>query len=242
MDFSLNGGVLIIGSLLWDTNEQRINWRNTCLKVNELIPIPSPIRYGRISKERYCTFSMVFSNECNAPKLKGTGMFLPFINNPINLEKIKTHSEELIKSEQKKTTLKDDSNNWNWGTLTICINPEILKKTSEKYEQAKSFLTYWSAKYANEFNPEHYKVGNELPILNKQGVLQFDWTDELNDYDFIIATATKPNVENYPTSKNIAERMIINEYKEYFNENLNCGISTFQDKEIKKILEPNVNA
>lgn len=241
MDISLNGGVLIIGSLLWDTNEQRVNWRNNFLQVEKQILTPAPIRYGRVSTERKCTFSMVFSNECNDANLQGAGIFVPFIDNPINLEKIKIHSQELIKSEQKKTTLDNDRNNWSWGTLTICINPEILKEISEKHNQVKLLLSYWSKQYSEGFNPDDYKVGQELPVLNKQGILKFNWPEKLNAYDFIIATATKPKRELYPTPKNIAERMIVNEYSEYFNKNVDLGISTFQDKEIVEYLNNNVN-
>lgn len=237
MDFSLTGGVLIIGSLIWDTDKQRVDWRNNFLQVKKQIPVVAPIRYGRISKDRKCTFSMVFSNDCNETLFKGAGIFVPFKDNPINLEKIKTHSQELIKSERKLAKLENNNNNWGWGALTICLNPEILNGNSKKSEHAKLLLYYWNEKYSNGFNPEEYKVGNEFPILSKQGVLKFNWTEELNEYDFIIATATKPNIEIYPTAKIIAERMITNEYTEYFNKNLAFGISTFQDKEIASHLK-----
>ena len=105
MDFSLNGGVLIVGSLLWDIDKQRISWRNGCLKIQTKIAVPAPIRYGRISN-RKCTYTMVLSNECNEPALQGEGMFVPFSNNPINLDKIKIQSQELIKAERKKIHLK----------------------------------------------------------------------------------------------------------------------------------------
>ena len=117
--------------------------------------------------------------------------------------------------------------------MAICINPAILIETSEKYNQAKSLLSYWGAKYSTGFNPNHYKVGEELPILNKQGVLKFNWTEKLNDYDFIIATATKPEIDRYPTSKNIADRMIV---KIKFYNIIFFVIFSLENKEIEKCL------
>ena len=238
MDISLNGGVLIIGSLLWDTDEQRKNWRDNSLAVDQQILVPAPIRYGRVSTERSCTFSMVFSNDCNQESKIGQAIFVPFTDNPIDFNKIEVHTKELIKSERKKTTLDNDRFNWGLGTLTISVNPKILIETSEKFNQAKLLLLYWSKKYSNGFNPDHYKIGEELPVLDKQGLLNFNWTDKLNDFDFIVATATKTERDHYPTPQNIADRIIVNEYPDYFRNNVEFGISTFQDKEILNALTP----
>ena len=231
-DISLLGGVLIIGSLLWDKEQQRENWRNNFLLVNEGISVPAPIRYGRVSTERNCTFSMVFSDECNTVDCLGKAVFVPFNNNPINFEGLDLQTTELIKSERKLNSLDSDKFNWAWGTLTLSINPETLKGTSEKGIQAKLLLAYWARKYSGGFKPEQYKVGNEQPVVNKQGLIKFNWPEDLNEYDFIIATATKPERVSYPTPKNIADRMIANEYSEYFYRNLEYRISTFQDAEI----------
>lgn len=239
MDFLLNGGVLMIGSLIWDSDDLRTNWRNNNLQTDRLIVVPAPIRYGRISKERNCTFTMVFSNECNQPEMHGDGIFVPFKDNPINLSNLKIQSQDLIKAERKKPKLDSERFNWNWGALTISVNPKILIETSEKNNQAISLLKFWSKNYNSEFNPEQYKVGQELPILNSQGILKFNWPDELNDFDFIIATATQPAHEFYPTSQNIADRMLASRYDEYFIKNREFGISTFQDEEIGQVLAEN---
>lgn len=237
LDISLNGGVLIIGSLLWDTNQQRIDWRNNLLQVDQRIIVPAPIRYGRISTGRKCTFSMVFSNDCNNNNQLGTAAFVPFKKNPTNLQMLEKQTKELIKSERKRKKLDSEKFNWSWGTLAISVNPKILKKNSEKYYQAKALLTYWKEKYSNDFNNKHYKVGKEFPVLNKLGVLNFKWTKNLKDYDFIITTATMADREYYPNSKNIAERILVNEYEEYFLKNVEFDITTFQDKEILKFLK-----
>lgn len=236
MDISLKGGVLIIGSLLWDSGHQRTNWRNNFLQVNKQIPIPAPIRYGRVSKTRNYTFTMVYSNDCNQNSQQGKGIFIPFITNPINFANLELQTQELIKSERKKTTLNSERFHWDWGALTIAVNPEILIQGSEKYNQAQLLLSYWGQKYSDEFKPEDYRVGHELPVLDNRGVLKFKWTEKLNEYDFVITTATKPEQEHYPTSKNIADKIIESKHSEYFKRNIELGISTFQDKDIIKLL------
>jgi hypothetical protein len=225
-DISLNGGVLIIGSLLWDP--QREDWRNKYLKIEDKINVPAPVRYGRVSQTRNCTFTMLFSNECNHSKEKmGKAFFVPFKENPINFSQLKIQTTELIKAERNKSNI-EDRLYWDWGALAIAVNP--------KNSKVDKLLQSWSKCYGNGFNPDKYKVGTETPVLDKNGILSFTWTNELENYDFLIATATKPNVERYPTAENVADRIIVNEYSEYFDKNTALGITTFQDNEITEII------
>ena len=43
MEISLNGGIIIIGSLYWDDNVQRVNWRNESLDLENQILVKVPI-------------------------------------------------------------------------------------------------------------------------------------------------------------------------------------------------------
>ncbi|MDY0090660.1 MAG: hypothetical protein RBR78_09875 [Flavobacteriaceae bacterium] len=232
-DISLKGGVLIIGSLLWEQDKIRKNWRNNFLEEENKIKTKAPIRYGRISGGRNCTFTMVFSEECNSEDMLGTAFFVPFRDNPVSLEALRKQSLELIKSECKKDKSVFEIFNWSWGTLALAINPDLLDKDPKKHKQLSEF---WKKQCGEGLNPKQYKVGNEKPAVDEQGILSFNWTDELKDFDFLIATATKPEKE-YPISKKIADRIIVNEYSEYFIENVKAGISTFQDKEIQSFIE-----
>ncbi len=238
MNISLNGGVLIIGSLLWDQKPHRVDWRSNYLQINNKISVKAPIRYGRVSQTRNCTFTMVFSDECNAIDLQGEAAFLPFSNNPINLEKLDHQSIGLIKAEYSNAEKHALSKfYWDWGTLALCVNPEILEDTSEKNASAKLLQNYWADRYDTKFDPNCYKLGKENLIINNQGILKYIWPSQLNNYDFIISTLTKPTKGYYPTARNIADRMIINEYNEYFTKNVVYGIRTFQDEEIKSFLK-----
>ena len=75
-DIALNGGVLIIGSLYWDKEKIRIDWRDTHLDFTNARHISAPIRYGRVSSDRNCTFTMVFSSECKQEEKLGQAWFV----------------------------------------------------------------------------------------------------------------------------------------------------------------------
>ena len=91
MNWNLKGGVIIIGSLLWQDylnqkdDNVRLTWRNSYLDIENKIPVRVPIRYGRKSNSGIMT--MVFSNRM--AKRNGFGYVVPF-NKPIN------NSDELL--------------------------------------------------------------------------------------------------------------------------------------------------
>lgn len=232
-DISLKGGVLIIGSLYWDQDEFRMNWRNNDLDMaSEKRNIPAPIRYGRVSSSRSCTFTMVFSKACDNDKMMGQAIFIPFRTNPINLEQLGRQAINLKKAEQPKNKI-DEHYNWKWGCVGILINPNI-QDNPDKNQQADLLISHWKNSYSN-FNPNSYRIRDEGDIIDENGVFQFSWPDALNDFDFMIATATIPEF-SYPLVSNIADRMNVNGYSEYFKTNLEKGITTFQDEEISSLL------
>src|SRR5262245_52210829 len=61
---SLTAGVLIIGSLLWDSEKGRRAWRDARLIVPLAQTVTAPIRYGRRSGTRGNSYTMVFSRLC----------------------------------------------------------------------------------------------------------------------------------------------------------------------------------
>lgn len=231
----LKGGVLAIGSLLWDDSELRIRWRNEHLNIDEIKDVKITIRYGRISEKRNSIYTMTFSTECSLDEKIGNGKFIPFKNNPLDFSQLNIQCIELIKAEKKKEW-EFNRYNWKWGTVAIMFNPKILVENNPKYNSGKSFLKEWKNKIGNGFNQNHYKVGNENPILDVNALLNFQWPNELDDYDFFIATSNKPELEKYPTSKEIAEKIIKNK-NDYFSNNVKYNINTFQDKLIEENLK-----
>lgn len=53
----MKGGVIIIGSLHWDTCNDR-TWRKNSIDINQGCPVYLPIRYGRKSRSRKYTYTM----------------------------------------------------------------------------------------------------------------------------------------------------------------------------------------
>ena len=236
-DISLNGGILIIGSLFWDNSEIRANWRTQYLvPIENAIDIPVPIRYGRISKTRNCTYSMVFSYECLVESKIGNAKFAAFKNNPINLDSLWIQCHELIKAECNKEQISFCVHNWKWGALGICVNTASL---DEKKDDINILIDNWKNKYGKSkpLKPKHFEVKDEGLIFNDTGILTIQWPNKLDDFDFFIATASMPELKKYPSPFRIAEKMVVNEDESYFKKNSYFGINTYQDENIKLNLE-----
>lgn len=225
------GGVLIIGSLFWDRENQiRRDWLLQCLdETKKITDVQAPIRYGRISPSRNCTFTMVFSTECDTDTKTGRAIFVPFHNNIQNEKDLHKQVIRLIKAERNEDDLETTKYNWAWGAVGLLANPKAS-------HESKALFSNWEKQFTTGFTFNDYKVGNEVSAINKQGMLNMKWPEQLNKFDFLIATATKPEKE-YPTIKNIAQRMVVNGYREYFNNNRANNIITFQDEEIARMIE-----
>ena len=55
-------GILIVGSLIWDSSDVRGKWRAKRLNVTSRTLVSVPIRYGRRSRSRGDSYTMVFSH------------------------------------------------------------------------------------------------------------------------------------------------------------------------------------
>lgn len=70
-------GILIIGSLYWDPSRVRCRWRQSRLSCTEERRVMVPIRYGKKSKKRGDTYTMVFARSCSGAATLGTGLVVP---------------------------------------------------------------------------------------------------------------------------------------------------------------------
>jgi hypothetical protein len=231
----LSGGVLVVGSLLWEGSVIRNAWRQHNINLKERQSVLAPIRYGRISSSRNCTYTMVFSDECKAKEKMGNAVFIPFAINPIDFKQLETQAKDLINAEFNKTkNLK--TFDWDWGALGILFNPKSEDETSSKCLVVSSFCDEWAKRYSKDFEPDNFRVDTETCIISQKGNLLIDWLNLPDSIDFIIATVIKPELKNYPSPKNIADRILVNEYDTYFRENRREGITTFQDFEVEELL------
>jgi hypothetical protein len=91
------GGVIIIGSLLWD-NARRHEWRTSSLEsLENKIAVPARIRYGRESDTRRHTHTMIFSNHSTTGL--GRGYVIAFKQSIENKEILKEQAIALAKAE-----------------------------------------------------------------------------------------------------------------------------------------------
>jgi hypothetical protein len=244
MRLDIKCGVLIIGSLFWDgNNNQRKRWHSTKLLMSNLIHVKAPIRYGRLSGDKPKHYTMVFSKDAEFKNELGTAYLIPFRNTKIAyLKGLRNQAEFLSFSENKKDSKIVKGKKEKWCTIGLIINPNL---SSEKKEFV---LTKWGEIIKEQGKKEYYKeykIGKEKSILSERGEILINWIKavdnkkqkQVNEFDVILATCTKPTEHKYPDK----EEMIINiteDKRQYFYNNIQNGISTFIDnKIINKVVE-----
>ena len=224
------GGAIIVGSLFWEKKPKRTKWRQVYLETAEnKIPVNVRIRYGRKSSTRQNTFIMIISNHPNTEF--GNAFILPFKKKIKNARNLESQAFAMAGAEELWKT-SGPSLNKSWGTVGLLINPKL--EESRNLEIIKERWTEIYSKY--NFNPSDYTIEKESEIIDKNGFLKIEWTDEMNEFDFLIATLTVPNPKTLLTEKIIAKRINETGYDEYFLNNYKNGIRTFQDDEIIKKL------
>jgi hypothetical protein len=229
------GGVIIIGSLLWD-NAARHEWRKSSLNsIGSKIAVSVRIRYGRESgDQRRHTYTMIFSNHPTTGL--GKGCVIGFKQNVENKETLKEQAIALAKAEgvwteQRPYLAKD------WGAVGLLVNENKKSANWIKSNWIQIFRENRCEQAPYPFNHTQYSIENELPVISEDGLLQIDWPPEIDDFDFLIATPTAPRPRTVLTAKIIAERMIEENYRIYFDNNRSSNITTFQDNEISKFLQ-----
>jgi hypothetical protein len=245
--FNLKGGVLIIGSLLWQDNVRgentiRRDWRDGRLDIDSSIGVKVPIRYGRISRDGI--YTMTFANSCRGKNI-GTAFAVPFQNNPItNLTQLMTEASELATAEGMSRTFISSNKGQPWCVLGILFNKSKIAHTD------KVILSNWWLNELSQdddftrFNAENFKLGSERPCIYPNGLLSIPWIAPINNndknsldqFDFLIATATLPNEDKYPSISKLYKAVKSDNDRKYFRNNFSNGITTFQDNKVNKKL------
>lgn len=232
---TLTAGVLIIGSLLWDSEKGRPAWRKARLDTDSAQAVTAPIRYGRLSESRGNSYTMIFSRMCQA----GQAQLVPCSRRISSLQELIEESEHLWKAEQPRAQARRIAAAW--GCVALMCNP--------KRRVTADLLRGWAERVAHE--PDYGNVSQtqeEGPLVSSEGLLRIEWPVQVNDgspaeVDLILATANDPEITasspDYPTSEAIAEAWNrAGDNVEYFWKNRDCGICTFQDDEIRTRLRP----
>ena len=239
----MKGAILIIGSLLWDPDKNqeigfREKWRNKRLNISNKIHVKAPIRYGRLSGDKNeRNYTMVFSKDCERDNLFGTAYLIPFKSKDIKTKKgIENQARFLSDAEGGVNKELCKGNRDKWATIGLLLNPKM------PLEVKNEMLLWWGnllKKDGGLLDYQDYQVGNEESILSDKGELLINWLQPLdkfnieaiNEFDFVLATCTKPNIEKYPSAEELAEN-ILKDKRKYFFSNIENGITTFQDRDI----------
>ena len=193
----MNIGALIIGSLYWDKSQYRCNWRRDRLDMDIHFHVKVPIRYGRRSQSRGCSYTMVFSPGLSQERF-GYGIVVPF------------KSRDLIKEAEYFWTAERDRGRSNqrisadWGCVALVENPE--RPISHDIRHAWDERLSREPCYAQMFNTP---LGEEAPV-NRSGFLISPWPVTASGrplrFDILIATATNPTLIAGPLSYRAADR------------------------------------
>lgn len=237
----LNGGVLIIGSLIWqdhlnDKKKDNIrrDWRRQHLAKGQL-HCQAPIRYGRRSSTRKDTYTMIFSASCESQP--GQAIIKPFIQPLQSFEHLEEQAIALAIAEgvYKETSRRLSAA---WGSVGLLFNPALEKKSRAVYSMVRDKWAAIYHAYHDTFFPDGYKLaGDALPPIDKNGLLQISWRTLMDDFDLLLATPVVPDPLTPLTPVEIAGKMNEKNYYEYFDKNREEGITTFQDDAITGLIQ-----
>jgi hypothetical protein len=231
-EMNFNGGVIIVGSLLWENSPKRHKWRQLYLdSIDKGIAAQVKIRYGRQSSTRHDTFTMIISQHPTTEF--GQALIIPFketIKNSLQLE----NQAFALAAAEGLWTDEGRSLNKSWGTVGLLINPSIDVKDRKNADVVRGRWTKLYSEY--KLDNTKYTIDKEEPPIDKNGFLQLEWTNEMNQFDFLLATAVVPKPRTILTAKQIADKMKEKNYREYFDNNQKNNIRTFQDVEIEREL------
>ena len=230
--------MLIIGSLLWDDKEPRPEWRGTRLvALDNRTRVRAPIRYGRLSRLRGCTYTMVFSKKLD--DMPGGWAFVVPCKARVNsVDDLVTEARHLWRAEGGEK----ERISAGWGCVAFLENPQ---------RPIPGLRAGWTKHVQQE--PDYGALNSatgEAPVVDDGGFLTISWptTDgdsDLGGFDALLATATDPTLVrgDYPAAQEIAAAWNAHNgddyerYVRYFRQNKRCEIETFQDGEIEKALQ-----
>ncbi len=235
----MRGGVLIVGSLAWDQSDLRRRWRESRLSMHDRLRVRAPIRYGRRSKSRDNTYTMVFSADCFQDRVAtGVGLAVPFARQVTAEEDLIEEATELWRVESNDAS-GSGALSASWGSVALLVNPEN--------PNIRPLLPAWAR--AVSHSPRYGELSvakGEAEIVSKTtGLTCIHWpslvgSDRPLELDFLLLTATAAQITNgrYPDPLAVGEAWRKKPTRaEYFTRNRKWGIETADDSVIEAILE-----
>jgi hypothetical protein len=238
----LQSGILVIGSLYWNTEPYRREWRKKALHMDQAIPVKAPIRYGR--RSRTGSYTMVFAPGCPM----GQAKVVRCQGEITSTDDIVRNAKELWTAERPvgaKPSL-GEAHSASWGCVALLVNPksEVPQSIREEWAERVSAERSASAKTSN-YKVSPYSV-REKSAINADGLLQIRWPNRVDNdealasFDLLLATVTRPTPDSgtgdFPDLAVIADAWNKIGDATYFWSNRQNGFHTFQDSEIEALL------
>lgn len=213
-------GILIIGSLYWDNENGRDDWRKMRLDMNACIPVRAPIYYGRKSASRGNTYTMTFRR--NDPS--GMAALVPCQREIESIDDLKDEAEALWKAEAPNS--KSGAIGSGWGCVGALLGSD---------EAREALAEAWNI---------HFRTCRTegLSVVSSDGNLEINWPEAASkvsaNIDVVLATATKPATVP-PGANSVADAWLGQNdgFERYFLENVRHGIRTSDDVDIWRRLE-----
>jgi hypothetical protein len=256
LSMDLSTGILIIGSLAWDTKGGRPNWRAKRLKEGGKISckVKVPIRYGRLSnakakKPGLGTYTMVFADSTDCPL--GDAKVFPCTAPVSNFDDLWLEARWLWAAETKGANDEPGAAVASpWGGVALLWNP-ALQNDSPKTTLEQALRKEWAKRVTKQ---RHYFDDREARLLTQEGTLNLDWpqfdVSGCSGFpDLLLATTNTPCLAEqgqpcFPSVNTIvlawyndvptAPLENRDPYVGYFWCNYHNGFRTFQDEDIKQ--------
>jgi hypothetical protein len=227
-------GIYIVGSLYWEPDKCRSDWRESRFDVDHQFRVTAPIRYGRLSTNRGDTYTMVFSQSAGP----GQAIAVRCKRSVSSAADLVTEAQHLWAAEMKASN-PTGAICATWGSVGLLVNEQSKVPTD--------LLASWAQRVRREPNYGHVSHAfDEGPVIDRSGRLLVRWPDLVDGsgpapLDLLLATATDPTLANHGTQyaspetvaaawKRAPDRVC------YFRNNLRNGIRTFQDDAIEAAL------
>ena len=230
----MNIGIVMIGSLYWDS--AREGWRGDRLVDANPKRVRVPIRYGRRSCKRGCTYTMVFSAGLEREKF-GQAIVLACRQRASTVVQLLEEAKHLWAAERKSKRPEHICRSW--GCVALLPNP--------KRELPQGLIAGWKSRVAGQSGyPRLEPAKGERAAVSESGILNIPWPQLLDgkelEFDALLGTATNPTFNNgdYPSAKVIASAWAEPRGKkhiEYFDNNVSNGITTWQDQKIRRCFD-----
>ena len=186
-----------------------------------------PIRYGRFSERRHA-YTMVFWPGLDEDRF-GHAIAVQYRSYDIAME-----AKCLWAAESKKAV--EGGVSASWGCVGLLRNPDSTRLSSEQLRSWRDFVQECPERRSNYRALAAADAG-----IDEEGTLKIPWpmldAGPPLPFDAVLATATKPTIHgsNCPSTRDIASAWKTAKGKtelQYFKNNRERGITTFQDGEI----------